>query len=121
MNPDLQPPPTVFSAALQWLEATAIGPIATGIAVIAIASVGFQLLSGRIDVRRGAQVIVGCFILLGASSIAIGIMDAVDASQGTDESQLAAAAPVYAPSPHQPASPAPPHDPYAGAALPVRP
>jgi type IV secretory pathway VirB2 component (pilin) len=122
MNADVQPPQTVFAAALQWLQATAIGTVGTSVAVIAVASVGFLLLSGRIDVRRGVRVIIGCFILFGAPSIAVGIMHAVSASGETDQVQPTPAPPpgVYAPAPHQTAPSAPPYDPYAGAALPTR-
>jgi len=43
---------------------------------IAIAAVGFLMLTGRINWRHGAIVIVGCFILFGAASIVAGIRSA---------------------------------------------
>jgi type IV secretion system protein VirB2 len=60
-------------SAIGWLEGTLLGTIATVVAVIAVASVGFMMLTGRINWRYGATVIVGCFILFGASSIVAGI------------------------------------------------
>ena len=42
-------------------------------AVIAVASVGLLMLTGRINWRYGATVILGCFILFGAASIVAGI------------------------------------------------
>lgn len=60
-------------AAVRWLEGTLLGTIATVVAVIAIASVGFLMLTGRINWRYGATVILGCFILFGAASIVAGI------------------------------------------------
>ncbi|MGZ8332081.1 MAG: TrbC/VirB2 family protein, partial [Allosphingosinicella sp.] len=60
-------------AAVHWLQATLLGTVATTVAVICVATVGLMMLSGRMDLRRGATVVVGCFILFGASSIAAGI------------------------------------------------
>ena len=63
----------VIVGALNWLEGTLLGTVATVAAVIAIASVGFMLLTGRMDWRYGATVILGCFILFGAGAIVAGI------------------------------------------------
>ncbi len=37
---------------------------------IALAGIGFVMLAGRVDLRRGATVILGCFILFAAPSMA---------------------------------------------------
>jgi type IV secretion system protein VirB2 len=63
----------VLVSAVRWLEGTLLGTIATVVAVIAVASVGFLMLTGRINWRYGATVILGCFILFGAASIVAGI------------------------------------------------
>ena len=60
-------------AALSWLQGTLLGNVATAVAVMAFAAVGFMMLTGRINWRSGATVIVGCFILFGAASIVSGI------------------------------------------------
>ena len=60
-------------SAVQWLQGTLLGTVATVIAVIAVACVGLMMLTGRIDWRRGAVVVLGCFILFGAVSIVAGI------------------------------------------------
>lgn len=60
-------------SAVQWLQGTLLGTIATVVAVIAVACVGLLMLSGRINWRHGAVVILGCFILFGAASIVAGI------------------------------------------------
>lgn len=60
-------------AAVHWLQGTLLGTIATVVAVIAVAAVGFMMLTGRINWRYGATVILGCFILFGAASIVAGI------------------------------------------------
>lgn len=59
--------------ALEWLQGTLLGNVATAVAVIAVAMVGFMMLTGRMNWRFGATVIVGCFILFGASAIVSGI------------------------------------------------
>lgn len=60
-------------SALTWLQSTLLGTVATVVAVIAVATVGFMMLTGRINWRYGATVVLGCFILFGASSIVAGI------------------------------------------------
>lgn len=60
-------------SAVQWLQGTLLGTVATVVAVIAIACVGFMMLTGRMNWRHGGVVILGCFILFGAVSIVAGI------------------------------------------------
>lgn len=60
-------------SALGWLQATLLGQVATAVAVIAVAMVGFMMLTGRLNWRFGATVIIGCFILFGAGAIVGGI------------------------------------------------
>lgn len=60
-------------AALGWLQGTLLGNVATAVAVIAVAMVGFMMLTGRLNWRFGATVIVGCFILFGSAAIVTGI------------------------------------------------
>lgn len=59
--------------AMHWLQGTLLGTVATVVAVIAVASIGFMMLTGRMNWRHGAVVILGCFILFGAASIVAGI------------------------------------------------
>lgn len=66
--------------AMRWMQGTLLGTVATAAAVIAIASVGFLMLTGRINWRHGAVVILGCFILFGAASIVAGIQSAATLS-----------------------------------------
>ena len=63
----------VIVGAVSWLQGTLLGTVATVVAVIAVAMVGFMMLTGRINWRHGAVVILGCFILFGAASIVAGI------------------------------------------------
>jgi len=59
--------------ALAWMQGTLLGNVATAVAVMAVAAVGFMMLTGRMNWRFGATVIIGCFILFGASAIVSGI------------------------------------------------
>ena len=110
--------------AVQWLQGTLLGTVATTVAVISVATIGLMMLSGRVDLRRGASVVVGCFILFGASSIAAGI-------RSVASGDYVAAEPVYqvepwtAPPPPPPpppavAQPPAPADPYGVATVPTR-
>lgn len=66
----------VIVGAVRWLEGTLLGTVATVVAVIAVAVVGFMMLTGRINWRYGATVILGCFVLFGAASIVAGVQSA---------------------------------------------
>lgn len=66
----------VIVDAVSWLQGTLLGTVATVIAVIAVAAVGFMMLTGRMNWRHGAVVIMGCFVLFGAASIVAGIRSA---------------------------------------------
>lgn len=93
-----------------------LGTVATSVAVICIAGVGYQFLTGRIPTRRAATVILGCFILFGAGSIAAALAALGDAQPVTREVEPEAPPPpiVTAP-PHPPSREAPnPFDPYGG-------
>ena len=73
--------PGPLVGAVHWLEGTLLGTVATVVAVIAVAAVGFMMLTGRINWRYGATVILGCFILFGAASIVAGIQSTASAGQ----------------------------------------
>ncbi len=59
--------------AITWIQETLLGQVATAVAVIAVAAVGFMMLTGRMNWKYGATVIIGVFILFGASTIVGGI------------------------------------------------
>ena len=63
-------------AAVQWIEGTLLGNVATTVAVVAVAVVGFMMLTGRMNWRHGITVIVGCFVIFGAAAIVAGIQAA---------------------------------------------
>jgi type IV secretion system protein VirB2 len=101
-------------AAIQWLQGTTLGTVATTVAVIAIATIGFLMLAGRMDWRRATTVIAGCFVIFGASGIAAGVRlltegSAADIELGSATTRLdVTSAPQSAPPPS-------PFDPYGSA------
>ena len=62
--------------AFSWMRDTMLGTVATTVAVMAVAAVGFMMLTGRVNWRFGATVIIGVFIIFGAASIVAGIQGA---------------------------------------------
>lgn len=62
--------------AVNWIQGTLLGNVATAVGVIAVAAVGFMMLTGRMNWRFGATVILGLFILFGAATIVAGIQSA---------------------------------------------
>jgi type IV secretion system protein VirB2 len=112
------PESSALLAATEWLVRILLGTVATTVAIIAVAGVGFMALSGRVSVRRALTVICGCFILFGASSIAAGIQAAVQAGASA-QPDVAYKAKDESPLTNLPGRP-PGYDPYAGAAVPVR-
>ncbi len=101
-----------LAAAVAWIEQLLLGPLATLVATIAVAALGFMLLDGRANWRYGMRMLLGCFILFGASTIVSGLMSSVSLS--ADIRGQSVEADVVAPSPRAPEV----YDPYAGAALP---
>lgn len=110
---------SVFITAVQWLEGTLLGTIATSVAIVAVAATGMMTLTGRLPIRRGVTVVIGCFILFGASSIVAGLESLARMGDASDlASSPVASAEVSPLSP--PPRPPPGYDPYAGAAVPTR-
>jgi len=102
-----------IASAVEWVEHLLSGSIATVIAVLAVASIGFLMLQGRIDLYRAGRVVIGCFIVFSASTIAQGLISGVTGGPSVD---MAVAGPLPAPPPLE-VEPVPQADPYAGAAL----
>lgn len=70
-----------ISGALGWIQGTLLGSVATAVAVIAVASVGLLMLTGRMNWRFGASVVLGLFILFGAGAIVGGIRSVATQAQ----------------------------------------
>ena len=74
--PSLLDPPVVspFMPAAEWVTGTLLGSVAVSLCVIAIAFVGLRMMTGHLAARDGLRVVIACFVLLGASSIAAGLL-----------------------------------------------
>lgn len=59
--------------ALRWMQNILLGPVATSLAIMAVAGVGFMMLTGRMNWRYGGTVIVGVFIIFGAPRLVASI------------------------------------------------
>jgi type IV secretion system protein VirB2 len=96
-----------------WVASALTGSVATAVATIAVAATGFAFLQGRVEARRAARAVFGCFIIFGAPMISSTL---IDAAVGSD-----LPTPVAAPSQVRASTPPPvSYDPYAGASVPVR-
>ena len=99
----------VLTTASNWVTGTLFGSLATALCVIAVAFIGLRLMMGHMAIRDGFRIVLGCFVLLGAPLIALGMLRVA----GSPEPPVvaAAAAPVL------PEVPTPPYDPYLGASI----
>lgn len=78
-----------------------------------------MMLTGRIDVRRGAAAILGAFILFGAAQIVAGVQSALAGSSGAADAAATPIPPPPATSPQRVVTGQPAQDdPYAGASVP---
>jgi hypothetical protein len=96
--------------AAQWIEG-AFFQATLIISVIAVAGYGLLLLSGRINLRRAAQIVVGCALMTFAGTIAAALIPGANPrSQSTAD--------LAKPAVPQRAEPTSSFDPYAGASAP---
>lgn len=102
------------ASAAGWIEGTLLGSVGTTVAVIAIAGLGMAMLQGHVSPRRAIQVVLGCFILFGAPTIARGLVGLGQGASGP----VVVVVSVAAPSDARPA-PKANADPYAGASVPM--
>lgn len=104
--------------ASSWAMSLTTGSFAVSLAVLAVSGVGFAMLTGRLRIRSGGSVLIGCFVLFGSATIARSLLEIAEGSRSNQVPQ--AQADLFMPSP--PALEPPKRqisaDPYAGAALP---
>jgi type IV secretory pathway VirB2 component (pilin) len=111
----IEPQSSVVASA-SWIELLITGPLGTSLAMIAVAWFGLALLGGRLSFRRGGLLVLGCFILFRAPTIARELMGLAGRGGGQIAApELSPAAPLQPP-PLLPPQP----DPYAGASVPNR-
>lgn len=103
----------VLPTASEWVTATLFGEVAVALCVLAVAFVGLLLMTGRLAVRDGVRVAIGCFVLLGAPVIASGLHSAAGSAAGSSVPVAPVIQVESAPAP----LPSSTYDPYAGASL----
>jgi type IV secretory pathway VirB2 component (pilin) len=101
--------------AVQWIQGTLLGSVALVVATLAVAGVGFLMLTGRVDIRRGITVILGTFLLLGSPVLATSLQSLAVGGAADGPSPPEALPP---PQPMPPPLPPANYDPYAGASVP---
>lgn len=115
----LTDPPAVspLTEGVAWIQGAALGSTATIVAVIAVATIGMLMLSGRLELRRGIAVVIGSFILFGASGVAAALLGL----NGSETQRRPSIADDFRSSPDLLQAPEPQvsaYDPYAGASVP---
>lgn len=103
-----------LEAASGWVTGLIGGSLAIGLCVLAVAFVGMMMLSGRVDVRVGLRVVLGCFVLLGAPVIVSAFIGASTSGRANTASPPVATSQELNPRDELPPSD---YDPYAGASL----
>ena len=102
-------------AAVTWIEHALLGTAATAVAVICVAGLGFAFLAGRVPMRRAVTVLIGCFILFGAPTIATGLSALAMRDPPSALIDREPAAPQFAVTPQTSSRTAPdPFNPYPG-------
>lgn len=104
--------PMVTSA--RWVEGVMLGEIALAVCVIAVAFIGALMLTGRLPLRGGMRVVVGCFVLLGAPVIAAGFVGSRNGLIDAPANPPPVSFQIENPRPDLPPTN---FDPYAGASL----
>ena len=105
-----------IAEAAGWVAGLMTGTLATAIATLAVAGIGFAMLQGRLTVRGAGRAVLGCFILFGAPYIAKGLAGGVRQAQSAPAAVYSAPPAPIAPPP----APQPDRDPYAGASVPIQ-
>lgn len=102
-----------LAAAIGWLAQLMTGSIGTTIAIIAVALTGFSMLQGRIASRDAGRIVLGCFILFGAPTIARSFLGHQAPSRPAARAEIYTVPPGFIAPPSQQNN-----DPYAGASVP---
>lgn len=100
-----------LETSLAWIDGLLFGEIAIGMCTLAMAAVGGLMLTGRLPLRDGLRVVIGCFVLLGAPVIAAGIVG----GSGNRELETTPTGPPAADNPPRGNLPPANYDPYSGA------
>lgn len=104
---------SALRGATAWLNSLLADSLMITICSIAIAVLGVAMLTGRFEVRRGASLVVGCFVVLGASTIAAGLVGRSSTLVAAFEAPITPSPPATLPQKRSRQT----DDPYAGASL----
>ena len=77
-----------FSTSVDVVSGSMFLETATALCVIGVALLGFAMLTGRFHVRKGFGVVVGCFLVLGAPSVAAGLVSMINPSHNPSNAKL---------------------------------
>ncbi len=69
--------------AVSWVSGLLLGPLGTSCAVIAVAWFGYGMLGGRLSARRAGLLVLGCFIVFSAPSLALALTGLARQVNGT--------------------------------------
>lgn len=105
-------PSNALVSATSWFQTLLLGPVATIVAIMAVAVFGLFLFQGRLDWRGGLRTLFGCFLIFGAPAIAAGLLN-VSSAPSFVPAEAAHESEVVPPPPRPPEI----YDPYAGAAV----
>lgn len=108
-----EPGMTAVTSAASWVEAVLLGSVATALCVAAVALLGMSMLTGRLSMREGVRVLLGCFVLMGAPLIAGALMREASGVSSSPADLPATSPNTRVETLHAPA----PYDPYAGASV----
>ncbi len=103
--------------AAHWIDGVLLGPIATSMAIVAVALLGFAMLMGRINIHRALSVLLGCFLLFGARGIAEGLRSVGGNEAAAPSSAAGPPPPIYPNVPKVHGGNSNAFDPYSGAAV----
>ncbi|MGB3470389.1 MAG: TrbC/VirB2 family protein [Erythrobacter sp.] len=99
-----------MEASVSWINDALFGEVALSLCVLAVVFLGGMMLTGRLPLRNGVRILVGCFALLGAPVVGAGLLN-VAKSTAKSSQPSPSALPTE---PKRDLSPAD-YDPYSGA------
>jgi type IV secretory pathway VirB2 component (pilin) len=108
-----------IASSVEWIQDLLTGQLSVALSVLAIALLGYAMLLGRVQLAAAARVVVGCFILSGASTIATTLLATQQSGAVADPPASPPAIQWSEPPPPLPAPEATgvnPFDPYANSA-----
>ena len=106
----------VIESATAWILGLLSGSLVTLLLTIAVAGFGLSMLSGTVSTRRGIELVLGCFVLVGSAQIARSLVEVAQAGQAPAPAiaPMVAEIPARPDLPPAPVSAGDPFDPYAG-------